>query len=214
MRSLVYGLSAARCAASRSLGQRRISAAAFLARSAEAAKVKVNYKIRLLSVALAVGLVTPTTPSGASESEVKSLSNIPAFCVVVEDLRPELLLSSSGITKAQLATDVELRCRSFGLNVQPNTDPRLPYLYVRLNTTLVGENALAYSLNVYFEQKVRCSQNDVVTVASTWETGMSGFAGGNRIADIKDDVLLFTDQFINKYLSQNPKQVPKTVPDP
>jgi hypothetical protein len=140
----------------------------------------------------------------ASDAELnrRTLKGIKSISVLVENLSDAAI--SDGLSVSQIQTDVELRLRLAGIRVDPTTEP---YLYVRANllkTDLVG--LYAYSSEVEFNQPVRVVATDGFTVGTTWSVGTVGaIRSPNMSKRIRESVGDFVDEFINAYLSVNPK---------
>jgi hypothetical protein len=154
---------------------------------------------------LIVLFVCASIPAQSADEQDESLRSIPAFCILVEKMPPSPLLESAGISEVQLRTDIELRCRSFGLNVKPETALLPCYLYVNVSSIPENELTTIYSVKFDFEQPVIFTQSQRAGTSSTWSRSTTGFVGVGRVKDIHDAVMSLADQFINAYLAKNEK---------
>jgi len=162
---------------------------------------------------LALSLVSASSAvAGDTKYERATLAGLSGVAVVVEHL--DLEVERAGLTESLIQTDAELRLRLAGIQVlgrdEINKDPGRPLLYLFANIGF-GNAAgpWAYSLSVSVQQRVKLERaTQISLLTSTWsveEVGynisQSGMADAVRSA-LKDNV----DQFINAYLSVNPKK--------
>jgi hypothetical protein len=132
-----------------------------------------------------------------------SLRGLDRIAVVVEDLHAEA--ENAGLSRAQLQTAVELRLRLAGIKVVDESEgiaKGYPFLYAQINN---GERF--YSIHVAFEQSVFLQRNtDIRCMAVTWTTESAGSSSPPRMAEtVRKAVADHVDEFINAYLSVNPK---------
>ena len=108
----------------------------------------------------------------------------------------------------QIQTLVELRLRMAGIRVVTVSD-YLPYLYVNLHVIKrhTGMNVDFFTVNLDIMQGVRLDRDpSVFCTASTWQHGMSGWAGSQMIIDsIREGINSQVDEFLNDFLAENPK---------
>ncbi len=135
--------------------------------------------------------------------------------VMLENVRAEV--ERLGLTKQQMQTDVELRLRKAGIRVLSKKEyqraPGTPQLYVNVNFSIHEASGFcAFSVNVELEQQVILIRSPEVRiegkifpVASTWNTGCTGFVGISNIRTVRENVRDEVDIFINAYLAENPK---------
>ena len=119
-----------------------------------------------------------------------------------------------GLTAQVLQTDIELRLRQAGVPILTPAErlatPGRPLLYLNLNAfKLKGQTELyAYSMSLVLKQRVAILRDaSTVSVAGTWSaTSSVGTIGADRLRSLRDDVRDMVDEFINAYLSMNPKE--------
>lgn len=158
----------------------------------------------LLAIVTAFSLFCSTMPAQNSEERRKSLKGITGFYVSVENLDP--VIEKDGLTTNQIRTDVELRLRTAGIKVltkeQASQAPGKPLLGIDL---MIGnkQGLYPYALDISAHQLVRLERDPKVIVhATTWSVGSAGIA---ELSSIKDTVMDRLEEFINAWLSVNPK---------
>jgi len=141
----------------------------------------------------------------------KPLTGLKGIAVVIGDLRPDAI--ADGLDSAQLKTDVELRLRKAGIKVFDKIgDPdntNLATLDININTIKSTEGLYSYSLILDVSELVRLIRPvPKLTSGVTWRsTSNVGYVGAlNMPASLRQTVSDGTDEFINAYLAQNPKQ--------
>jgi hypothetical protein len=145
------------------------------------------------------------------EPSRKSLAGLHGVHVLVEDLAPGA--ERTGLTRAAVQTDAELRLRQAGIPVLTAKEkfdtPGYPTLYINAMITANG-SPWGYALSVGLEQAVQLYRDPTIVHAAvpTWSI-ISG--GGYAVpADIPQSVRAklrdMVDRFINAYLSVNPQQ--------
>jgi len=182
----------------------------------------------LLSLVLAFLITGGSVVAKASDSESsrKSLRGIAAIEVVVENPSKDAL--DLGLTEEKLQTDVELRLRKAQIKVGrpalPQTFPGIDWLetyvnaiatlYVRVSVMKHGDadftpgcirlpvHAIVIEVELYQPVQLLRDSN-VKPLASTWSTTFWGFMSSER--SIRESVADQVDEFINAYLSVNPK---------
>jgi hypothetical protein len=131
---------------------------------------------------------------------------VTAFDVVVEAINE----NAFGLTRDDLQTDVELRCREAGIKLEKVL---APFLYI--NVSLLEEhyvggqsmNAHAVFVEVGFEQEVLLKRDPTISVvAMTWWVGEMLTGPSSNLREfcrqtVRDQV----DKFLNAFLEQNPK---------
>src|SRR5262249_6793377 len=128
--------------------------------------------------------------------------------VTIEDLTPEV--ESAGLLMQQLQTDVELRLRLAGIRVLTREEGLRvvgkPVLAIHVNVLLNQLLGLTvYNILVGLYQSVSLETGAVSERASTWSTGTTGILAMNDLSRIREKVRDQVDQFINAYLSVNPR---------
>ena len=156
-----------------------------------------------LALLFTVAITVLPGPASCVDDQIDraTLRGLANFRVVIEWLEPDV--ASYGLSGAQLQTDVELRLRDAGL-VLKETSPA--WLYVRVSTIKVGQfEVFAYSLDIQLRQPVTTG-NGTVTTATTWSSGAIGCIAADRLSEkVRKSVSDHVDQFLNAYLSVNPK---------
>ena len=152
------------------------------------------------------------------EPEVFSLYGLEGVSVLVEHLGEES--KSIGLTVDQLKTDIELKLRLAGIKVLSLEEriaaPGSPYLYCNINLQILQDISLTItdvSLQLNQEMYLRRDSDKLKlmnlpnAVGTTWKRGSIGSAGNNKIKNgIRESVKDYTDEFINDYLTANPKK--------
>jgi hypothetical protein len=156
-------------------------------------------------VVTAIFLFCSTIAAQNSESSRKSLKGISGFYVSVEQL--DQAVEKEGLTTNQIRTDIELRLGMAGIKVftkeQASQTPGRPLLVVDLAIDS-KQRIYPYALDIGVRQMVRLERDPTVTAyATTWSVGSAGITG---LSGIKDTVRDLLDEFINAWLSVNPKR--------
>ena len=140
----------------------------------------------------------------AQDPSAPTLKGITAVAVLVEDLPDGAKLL--GLTRDAIQTDVELKLRLAGMRVVTRQEDRSlpggPFLWVSVNLT---SDAQAASINIALCQNAILELNyELAPAVRTWLTSrLIVRLTGQRIRDdVKDDV----DEFLNAWLSVNPKK--------
>ena len=109
------------------------------------------------------------------------------------------------LLKSQSRTDVEAKLRIAGIKVLLDK-PGVPWMRVRLDS-LTNIQDIVYMVHLDLIQDAHLIKNYKLTRLTrviTWSTGY--LRRTYRIEDIRSDIKDLTDQFINAYLSVNPKK--------
>lgn len=158
-------------------------------------------------------LVAPgATSAGDTEYERATLKGLRGVEVIVEHLDSET--ERAGLVKTTLQTDVELKLRQAGIGVltgpQLFATPGNPFLYLNVNVFApkgAASGLYGYSIHLSLLQNVVLKRNAAVTLlAPTWSArGRIGIVGSARLSTVREDVRDMVDEFINAWLSVNPK---------
>ncbi len=141
-------------------------------------------------------------PSRANDVMEQTLKSNTGFSVMVEGPKELPLLDAAGLTTSQFQTEVELRCRKYGLNVSSKISA--PFLY--LNVSLMPiEDFVVYNFEISFHQKAMLFSTKQVSIVNTWNDGTTGTCGNDRLNLLHDKAGALVDKFINAYLAQNPR---------
>jgi hypothetical protein len=136
-----------------------------------------------------------------------SLRGLQGVRIVVEDVDPQIV--KDGLAKDQLYTDVELKLLMAGIKVLTEAENRMekghPWLYVNAAIMKTESESYIYTIFIEFNQDVRLVRDpDVAVSTGTWKVVHTGMA--HKISHIRERVKMHMDEFINAYLSVNPKQ--------
>jgi hypothetical protein len=138
----------------------------------------------------------------------QSLKGLKGVQVLVESLEAEV--EQGGLTKTSIQTDVELKLRQAGITVLTAAEsmaaPGSPYLYINVNTQ--GGPLYAFSIRVELKQSVRLDRDPSIEVygVATWSAESVGTVGQDHLRDIRGPIKDYVDQFVNAYLSVNPRK--------
>lgn len=155
-------------------------------------------------VALLVG-VAAVASANDSQAERASLRGLTDLTVVVEDL--SAAAQKTGLKALDLQGDAQQRLRRAGITLKADADA---YLYVQITVADPGGTLpLAYVINVSLMQDVtipRDLQLRTPLQCPTWWVNSLGMASADRVRSaVSDRVHEFVDQFINAFVSVNPK---------
>ena len=157
-------------------------------------------------------LAPPVLAQGDSERSRETLRGLPAAVfVLIETLHPDL--ESDGLSETQLQTDVELKLRLAGIKVLTREQHLLQdedgqaYLYLSINSLKDQSGFYSLCIDLSLNQNVRLVRNfQLVQSVSTWSMGSVMTGGENRLRQaVRDSVKDRVDEFINAFLSVNPK---------
>ncbi len=161
-------------------------------------------------------LLLPPGPTSAVDDEWErltraTLKGLQGVHVLVEKMHPEA--ARAGLAKATLQTDVEVKLRQAGIRVLSKTEtlaaPGNPFLYLQVGTLVGGAASefYVYSIRLSLTQLVVLDRNAAVITAPTWSAAQRiGTIGSARLSTIvREHVRDQVDQFINAWLSVNPK---------
>ena len=154
-----------------------------------------------------LGLLATPSWAGDSPWNRATLRGLPGMAVLVEALTPQV--ERTGLTRNQLQTDVELRLRQAGIRVLTSEERFAvvgkPYLYVRVTILLYGERLVIYHIKVELVQYASLETGEVAFAAATWDTARLGTLDISNLSYGRDRVIDEVDEFINAYLSVNPR---------
>jgi hypothetical protein len=160
---------------------------------------------RILTALLLVLLSAPLMRGDDDPSSRLSLRGVKTFDVVVEDL-PNV----PGLTRDDLQTDVELRCRQAGIKLE---DSPAAYLHVILTFQELhyadgrSANSYAVAITVEFNQQVLLQRDPTIHVmAPTWsKRSVATMATRDLRSWCRESVRDKVDKFLNAFLEQNPR---------
>ena len=169
----------------------------------------MNTKCKVLVI---IFLFTMVCASDVSAQElgyqIESLRGIKGVNVLIELLNPDI--EKDGLKKEQIKTDVELKLRLAGIKVLNEeellNEPGQPYLHVNVNSNKSELGFYSFSITIELNQLVLLIRDlDTIFTACTWSTKTVGFAGVEKVGQIRDYIKDDVDLFINDYLFVNPK---------
>jgi hypothetical protein len=143
---------------------------------------------------------------GQSDDELSrsTLRGIGAVYVLVESLPDGAKVL--GLTRESIQTDVELKLRLAGMRIvteqESHKAPGGPVLYVQVGMT---NNGLASFTDVALRQDVTLQRNGMPAVfVATWNASVIAMNQDDK--EIRNTVKDLVDQFLNAWLSVNPKK--------
>jgi Putative peptidoglycan binding domain len=110
-----------------------------------------------------------------------------------------------------------LRLRQAGIRILTTKEERFgtpgaPYLYINVNVMLRSEGLAVFNIFVELNQDASLKTDGSLATVSTWNVGVTGSVGKQRLSDIRNFVRDSVDNFINAYLSVNPRPAPSVTP--
>ncbi|MDH4207166.1 MAG: hypothetical protein OEV45_16720 [Desulfobacteraceae bacterium] len=160
--------------------------------------------IMVLVVVFSLAEMSSSTFASDLKPDRESLKNLKGVYVNVQDVQRDLL--QAGLSKDQIRTDIELKLRAAGIKVltqkEHYNEKGAPFLHVYLNTIGTKKGAFIYSIFFGILEEVSLVRNDIIVDAITWSTSGMGYG---YIEEIRAQIKNRVDEFINAYLSVNPK---------
>ncbi|UCG51296.1 MAG: hypothetical protein JSW58_14040 [Candidatus Latescibacterota bacterium] len=164
-----------------------------------------------LKVAVFVAILLIAGRSGGQNTEVTraTMVGLPGVTIYVDSLSQALV--ERGMTEDVFKVKVELRLLEAGVKIlNPAIDepaPGNPTLY--LDITTVFDEAVEqclYGIRLELTQTVRLERNPGLAVFNvpTWSVGGVGIYSGEWRDAMVEDVLNFTDEFIDAFVTVNP----------
>lgn len=168
-------------------------------------------KTRIIIALVAFVCVGSTTASWAQNSAVTraTMLGLPGVSIYVDSLSSEMV--EKGMTRSVFKMKILLRLQEAGipvLNLEVDEPvPGSPTLLLSI-TTLFDDviDQCTYNIRLELTQTVRLERDPffIVENVPTWSVGGIGvYASGWRDAMV-EDVLGFTDQFVNAFVEANP----------
>lgn len=143
--------------------------------------------------------------------KVQSLVGIKGIYVLVEALHEPA--KSVGLTDEQLQMDIELKLRLAGIKVNSHMEwlasKDKTFIYVNINANSNSINpSISYCISVKLNQTVTLVRSPYAMVQGVvWDRGSVGKQPKSRFkAAARRSVNDFMDEFINDYLTANPKK--------
>jgi hypothetical protein len=167
-------------------------------------------KTCLLTFGAALTILAAPTFGQAKADAVESLRGLESVFVIVEKLSPDV--EQDGLHQDQIRTDVELRLRTAGIRVPKRAEslatPGNPYLLVNITTLKYGRVYAAF-VEIQLHQTVALDRaKDIVVIgAGTWGSAALKIDDARFVSErIRQSVGDKVDEFINDYLSVNPRK--------
>jgi len=158
----------------------------------------------LLVVVLSLAELGPSAFASDLKPDRESLKNLKGVYVNIQDVQRDLL--QAGLSKDQIRKDIELKLRVAGIKVLTQKEhfkeKGAPFLHVYLNTISTKQGAFIYSIFFGILEEVSLVRNDIIVDAITWSTSGMGY---DYMEGIRTQIKNRVDEFINAYLSVNPK---------
>jgi hypothetical protein len=142
-------------------------------------------------------------------SERYGLRGLKGFYVQVDSLPFDV--EQKGLTRQAVQRDVELQLRKGGAIVltheQATDAPNAPRLHVRILTSKTDHGGFyAYAILLNFDQGAVLARDAAIHVdATTWSKAGVGMVKTKKVDDLCKLILENVDEFLNVYLSENPK---------
>jgi hypothetical protein len=160
-------------------------------------RVSITFMALALNVYLFGAVLAFDTPVG-------SLAGIKEFRVFIEKMNPAV--NQMGLNERDIWSDVELKMGMAGIGISGNADP---FIYVKVSAvpTSYTPHLYAVTINVGVKQLVMLSRNPSIRIfAETWSVETTGILGSQQTGKLRNWVSDDFDNFINAYLSVNPKK--------
>ena len=169
--------------------------------------MKSHQRIRIVWGIMSVLILGSSLSFADDRDDRASLRGLRGVRIVVEDVDAEIV--KDGLARDQLYTDVELKLLMAGIKVLNEAENRMekgrPWLYVNAAIMKTDSESYIYTIFIEFNQDVRLVRDpDVEVSTGTWKVVHTGVAG--KISHIRERVKMHVDEFVNAYLSVNPKQ--------
>lgn len=162
----------------------------------------------LSRLAVVLLLAASAATAGDDEFSRRSLKGLAGVYVMVEPLGAEA--ERNGLNKTSVQTDAELKLRQAGITVltqaESHKTPGSPALYINVN--IFGGPLYAFSIGMELYQDVRLDRDPSTWIpgATTWSVTAVGIVSRENFRNIRDYIKDRVDEFINAYLSVNPKK--------
>ena len=167
---------------------------------------------------IAAFLLVPLIMTGQTGDEENrhTLRGIKNVRLVITANLPEDLKGQLG--QGQLRTGAELRLRRSGIPIAESWAETLYVLVDVLKIPIPDVDAYCYAVRTLLKQAVYIVRftsstdsaprdaQELRAYATTWSVGTHGFAGGNRVAIIREAVGDQVDEFASAFLAANPRE--------
>ena len=157
----------------------------------------------VLVTVMSLLLLTPEVFGGPREH----LRGLKGVYVDIEGLKEDM--EKDGLTKLQVKTDVELRLRKAGIKVLTKEELPLPkeyaVLFVNINSAKMSDS-YAFNCSLEVMQAAKLLRDPEITGPFiTWTKLDTGYTPKDNLRLIREALADQVDQFINDYLTVNPK---------
>ena len=160
--------------------------------------------MRLCTAFVVVSLIsTPTAHALDNEISRRSLRGLKGVQVIVESQKPEV--EQNGLMTGAIQTDVELKLRQAGIPVSDRGDAGL---IVGVSVLTSSDGLWPFMITVELDQTTALSRDPSIFLPAvpTWDVRVFGHVGKQNVRSLRDSVKDLVDQFINAYLTVNPKK--------
>jgi hypothetical protein len=162
----------------------------------------------LVGLSLLVSLAAPSHGQNSAFTR-STMAGLRGVMIDVVHLAPEI--EDKGMTPFVIAVEVERRLKESGVPVYtsgaPELAPGLPTLYVEVNAVLHEySERCTWAVRVDLMQAARLerSMDSQAVMASTWSVGGVGYVTTDWRRAILDDVIVYTDRFVEAFAAANP----------
>ena len=167
----------------------------------------------IVFITVAVLLLVSPNITIADIPAKESLRGIKGFYVEILEL--DQYSKKMGLTKQSLKKDTELKLKTAGVRVlslqELPGESGSPCLRVHVYSTSSVENdgSVAVLLYVFVQQKAKLARNADLGALylKTWDTSNLKIVGKNVFKElVRKEIKVLVDEFLNDYLSVNPKK--------
>ena len=158
----------------------------------------------VIVLSLAFSLVGSKGWALNDQLSIDSLKGFSGVYILVENVPSEIVLDGLTASKIHTIALKKLRVASIKVLTKHEALQELgtPYLYVNVNAMKI-DSVYIYSISLDFKQNALLERSNLSTSAGTWS--YYGLSIGPSIRSIRYDIEDIMDQFINAWLSVNPK---------
>lgn len=162
------------------------------------------------AVALVLSLFCGNAIAGDNEATRNTLKGLEGVRFVLVEYVDKEIIKDASSWRLKIEGDVNRKLHlaeiPFFLSL---TDPErflaMPYLYIRPYIREIGKGMYIVHLTVALKQRVSLLRSpDIMTNAETWSVSSLGVI--SDLEDIPKTINAMVDEFVNAYLSVNPKE--------
>ena len=118
------------------------------------------------------------------------------------------VVGAGGVSPVDVERDVELKLRLAGITIHFALTAGT--LGVNVAGACNSDGLCTYSIDLHYNEDVfvqRGDENVKIHFVATWTTlGAFGTVGSSKVRNIRDEVKELVDEFVNAYLTANPKR--------